>query len=83
MQKPMRHTHVHTRPEKMKEANLETRTPYSLCSFENIASWQEEPHRGGGSYVQVCAVGAADQTLCAWIVLIQIYHTGVVCRALL
>ena len=41
----MRHTHVHTRPEKMKEANLETRTPYSLCSFENIASWQEEPHR--------------------------------------
>lgn len=78
----MRHTHVHTRPEKMKGANLETRTPYSLCSFENIASWQEEPHREAAHMCKSALWGAADQTLCAWIVLIQIYHTGVVCRAL-
>lgn len=45
MRKPVRHTQVHTHPEKMKGANSETRTPYSLCAFENIASWQEEPHR--------------------------------------
>lgn len=39
------YTGSHTPPEKMKGANSETRTPYSLCAFENIASWQEEPHR--------------------------------------